>query len=94
MGYWAAYDAAVAGEKKDEGDFPFMASPPHVRHCIGLIRLALMCQPDLTLEVKDETRGGVTGFGVEHQCIRWESLLTWVGEWENYGRRPIEARDA
>ena len=91
MGYWAAFDAALAGEKKDERDFPFMASPPHVRHCIDLIRQALMCQPDLTLEVKDEAKGGVTGFGVEHLCIRWDSLVTWVGEWENYGHRLSES---
>ncbi|PYI33851.1 hypothetical protein BP00DRAFT_444230 [Aspergillus indologenus CBS 114.80] len=90
QGYWALYDLAARGQNltSDEG-LPHMASPHHVRHCIELLRLALMCQPDLTIELKNETLGGVTGFGTEHQCKRWEDLTGWVTRWESYGLAPI-----
>ncbi|KAI1092133.1 S-adenosyl-L-methionine-dependent methyltransferase [Rostrohypoxylon terebratum] len=35
----------------------------HIRHCIDLLRQSLMCNADLTIELKDEELGGVTGFG-------------------------------
>jgi hypothetical protein len=57
---------------------------PHIRHCIDLLRQSLMCRPDLTIEVKDEELGGVTGFGTEHQCRDWQQLLLWTEAWENY----------
>lgn len=62
-----------------------MSAPHHIRHCIELLRLALMCQPDLTVELKNETLGGVTGFGTEHECKSWDDLTQWVGKWESYG---------
>ena len=62
-----------------------MISPPHVRHCIDLLRHALMCQPDLTLEVRDDEKGGVTGFGTEHQCKDWGELVRWTSAWETFG---------
>ena len=61
-----------------------MISSSHVRHCVDLLRHALMCQPDLTIEEKDEEKGGVTGFGVEHQCADWEQLVHWTSKWESY----------
>lgn len=64
-------------------DLAFMLSPPHVRHCIDLIRNALFCRPDTTIELKDEKLGGVTGFGTEHMCVDWENLVDWVSVWEN-----------
>ena len=42
-----------------------------------------MCKPDLTVEVKNEELGGVTGFGTEHECIDWTQLLSWMSQWEN-----------
>lgn len=81
---------AVAGEKLDpddphgNGNLPMMASPPHIRHCIDLLRHALMCQPDLTVEVKDDTAGGVHGFGETHQCVNWAHLKDWTTRWENW----------
>ena len=65
-------------QRKVEEEYQFMTSPSHVRHCIDLVRNSLMCLPDLTIEVKDEARGGVTGLGLEHECIDW------VGHWETY----------
>ena len=43
-----------------------------------------MCRPDLTIEIKNEELGGVTGFGTEHQCKRWDQLTDWLSKWENY----------
>jgi hypothetical protein len=84
----------VAGDKIIEDDVPFMSSPAHMRHCIDLIRQALMCQPDLAVEVKDEAKGGITGFGIEHQCVRWESVVGWVEEWEAYGQNALAVSGA
>lgn len=64
---------------------PFEISPPHMRHCIDLLRQSLMCSPDLTVEVKNETLGGVTGFGTVHQCRDWAQLMTWMENWEDVG---------
>ncbi len=71
-----------------------MASPPHIRHCIDLIRQSLMCQPDTTIELKDEEVGGVTGFGTEHQCKDWEQLIQWTKKWQTYDpdERPTEEK--
>ena len=51
-----------------------------MRHCIDLLRQALMCHGDTTLEVVDEEINGVHGFRVEHQCIDWEQLKLWTSE--------------
>ena len=61
-----------------------MASLPHIRHCIDLLRQSLMCQPDLTVEIKNIELGGVTGFDTEHQCKNWTQLLSWISKWEDY----------
>ena len=60
---------------------PQMAHPRHFGHCIDLIRQALMCQPDLTVEVKNETIRGVKGFGTAHQCKNWEELMNFTKTW-------------
>lgn len=49
-----------------------------------------MCQPDLTVEIKDEELGGVTGFGTEHVCVDWRQLVDWTSEWEAYGQHDRE----
>jgi hypothetical protein len=54
----------------------------HIRHCIDLLRQSLMCNADLTVELKDEQLGGVTGFGTVHQCVDWPKLLEWMPSWE------------
>ena len=63
---------------------PMEASPAHIRHCIDLLRQALMCQPDTTVELKNEELGGVTGFGTEHRCKDWTQLMQWTSMWEDY----------
>ena len=73
-----------------EEDLPMMSSPPHVRHCIDLIRNSLICQPDTTVEIKDKEIGGVTGFGTEHQCRDWDQLVSWTTEWQTYQQDPRE----
>ena len=70
-----------------------MYSAAHVRHCIDLIRHSLMCQPDLTVEVKDPEVGGVTGFGTEHQCRDWEELMRWTREWQSWKQDPRPDED-
>ncbi|RAK78073.1 uncharacterized protein BO72DRAFT_507936, partial [Aspergillus fijiensis CBS 313.89] len=89
QGYWGLYDMAVSrGQNNltsDDDDLPHMLSPHHIRHCLELLRLALMCQPDLTVELKNETLGGVTGYGTEHQCKSWEDLSHWMAQWESFG---------
>lgn len=88
QGYWEVYAAAVEGRKVKEEDFPFMSSPPHIRHCIDLLRQSLMCQPDTTVEVKDKEIGGVTGFGTEHKCRNWIELIVWTTKWQAYKQDP------
>lgn len=64
---------------------PFEISPVHMAHCIDLLRQTLMCKPDLTVEIKNETLQGVTGFGTVHQCRNWDELMHWMAEWEDIG---------
>lgn len=82
--YWAMYSAAISDEKLNITEIPHMQSPPHVRHCVDLLRQALMCRPDLTIEEKDDDLGGVTGFGTVHSCYDWDRLVGWVKEWQNW----------
>ena len=88
QGYWAVYNAAIEGKMIAEEDFPFMSSPAHIRHCIDLLRLSLMCRPDTTVEVKNKELGGVTGFGTEHRCRDWSQLMEWTSKWEAYMPDP------
>ncbi|KAM0802769.1 hypothetical protein BDR22DRAFT_93856 [Usnea florida] len=90
--YWTLYDGRVAAHDGapavvfDPDSLPFHSTPPHVGHCVDLIRNALVCRPDTTLEFKDKELGGVTGFGTEHVCVDWNQLVEWVSQWENYGK--------
>lgn len=104
-GYWALYGAATGTEQNhnvspdrlnavplDPNALPMMASPPHIRHCIDLLRQTLMCQPDVTIEVKDESLGGVQGFGAAHQCQDWKSLVAWTHEWESWDQQQTDGK--
>jgi hypothetical protein len=86
QGYWALYSAMNDQIVLDDDQMPKMSSPEHFRHCTELIRQVLMCQPDLTLELKNKAVGGVAGFGTEHVCKDWEELIDFVEEWEDQGR--------
>lgn len=83
-GYWSLYQAMHNETAIDDDSMPMMGSPPHLRHCVDLIRQALICQLDLTREVKDEEAGGVHGFGIQHVCKNWQGLMSWVEQWEEY----------
>jgi hypothetical protein len=79
-----------------DDDMPKMSSPRHIRHCIELLRQVLMCQPDLTLEVKNLSVGGVAGFGTEHQCRDWNQLMSFTksgrhGVWMKF-LKPAKVR--
>lgn len=61
----------------------------HIRHCIDLLRQSLMCNADLTVELKDAQLGGVTGFGTQHRCTDWQGLLNWIQPWEGKDAPPL-----
>lgn len=52
-----------------------------------------MCQPDTTIEVKDDELGGVTGFGTMHQCRSWDQLMDWVSKWQWYDYVPHPGKE-
>jgi hypothetical protein len=70
----------------NESELPMMISPPHIRHCLDLLRQSLMCYPDTTVEQKDEEAGGVHGFGVMHRCKKWDELLRWTADAQKSAR--------
>ena len=90
-GYFLARDAAATGQGLDDETELSMSSPLHIRHCIDLLRQSIMCQADTTVEIVDETAGGVTGFGTQHQCKNWDELIGWLGRWQAWGR--VETHD-
>ena len=98
--YWVLYDNTVAardgapGSIFDPDSLPFYSTPPHIGHCIELIRNTLTCRPDTTLELKDLQAGGVTGFDAEHLCVDWDQLVEWVSQWETYGQNNVDSRSA
>lgn len=59
-----------------------MLRPPHIRHCIDLLRQSIMCQPDLTVEKVDPTISASKGFGVTHVCKDYSQLLSFMTQWE------------
>lgn len=38
----------------------------------------LMCNADVTIERNVVELGGIRGFGVPHQCKRWEDIIQWT----------------
>ncbi|KAI1172933.1 hypothetical protein F4777DRAFT_484898 [Nemania sp. FL0916] len=71
------------------GRAPQAHSLGHIRHCIDLLRQSLMCNADLTVELKNEELGGVTGFGTVHRCVNWPALLEWIRPYEETDSPPI-----
>ena len=66
----------------------------HIRHCFDLLRQSLMCNADLTVELKDEELGGVTGFGTVHRCVDWQGLLEWIEPYEDTDAPPAPSDEA
>lgn len=54
----------------------------HLLHCFDYLRQGIMCAGDMTLEWPKEQKVGdgskVDGWGVEHQCKSWVSILLGV----------------
>ncbi|PVH96853.1 hypothetical protein DM02DRAFT_658853 [Periconia macrospinosa] len=50
----------------------------HMQHCFDYIRQALICAADQTLEERDNSVGGVKGWGTTHQCRNFEALKEWT----------------
>lgn len=57
-----------------------MVEEVHIRHCVELLRVSLMCVADRTIEKKNEM-GGVTGFGTEHKCADYDGLVRTIEKW-------------
>ncbi|KAI0410469.1 hypothetical protein F5X98DRAFT_99127 [Xylaria grammica] len=83
QGHWMLYDFALGDSKVNESTIPMMLAPPHIRHCIDLLWQSLMCNPDLTIEVKDEALGGLSGFVEQYSCIEWNELKSWTETFES-----------
>ncbi|MCJ1330446.1 hypothetical protein MMC10_007130 [Thelotrema lepadinum] len=90
--YWMFYHGLSAAHEgrmadvPDPEDLPFHQTSAHIGHCVDLLRNGLTCRPDTTLELKDVEVGGVTGFGTEHLCVNWKTVVEFAAEWENYNK--------
>ena len=76
------------GRIVSDDDMPMMSSPPHIRHCIDLLRQSLVCRPDTTAEPKDDEIEGVKGIGTEHLCKDWDILMDFTVKREEYSMTP------
>lgn len=56
----------------------------HVDHCIETVRLALMCNADVSpLPIRDDPQGFLgakADFSTVHKCRNWDSLVEWISE--------------
>lgn len=54
----------------------------HTRHCFNLMRQAVLCASDTTLDPLDTVDGGqlvgADGVGVVHECRDWEKVYEFV----------------
>lgn len=54
----------------------------HAEHCFSYIRQAISCAGDTTLEGPDlfpePGESPLRGWGVQHQCSKWDHLLHWM----------------
>lgn len=89
-GYHLNREAALAGQKLLDEKTPWDLKVHHMRHCIDLIRQALMCNADTTYEIVDEKVNGVHGFRVEHQCKNWKQLVDWTNIQQKRGAKGIQ----
>ncbi|KAI1502981.1 hypothetical protein F5X99DRAFT_139391 [Biscogniauxia marginata] len=80
-GYYAAIEIGSTRPDEDSGSSIQRQDgipSPHMQHCFDFIRQSLMCAADPTLEKRNETIGGVTGWGSTHQCRDFEALKEWT----------------
>lgn len=63
-------------------------SSRHVRHCFNLLRQAVLCASDTTLDPLDHADDGkltgADGLGTTHVCRDWTKVYDFV--WENQNR--------
>jgi hypothetical protein len=68
------------------GSFAEYTIGGHFEHCVEIVRQALMCYADPTLEPMLEEDGSVsdagiaTGWGAKHQCRNYEKIVDWIDE--------------
>lgn len=78
-----SFDALHRGEKLDGPDVPEVLRVPysHQMHCIEAIRQALMCNPDLQLEVYwDGKNKGPFWGGQKHMCRDQKMVHEYIKE--------------
>ncbi|KAI0866594.1 hypothetical protein F4860DRAFT_457869 [Xylaria cubensis] len=74
------YFAAISNAKSDLEAGSLTTPSPHMKHCFDYLRQALMCAADPTLEIRNESVHGVTGWGTSHQCRDFKALKRWTEE--------------
>lgn len=56
----------------------------HAEHCFDYIRQGIQCSGDIALEGPDLVRvpleSPLRGWGVEHQCRKWDATVEWMKE--------------
>ncbi|KAI1426465.1 hypothetical protein F5Y12DRAFT_742309 [Xylaria sp. FL1777] len=75
-GYYAAVE--LVNQKSDLKAITPVNPAAHMQHCFDYLRQALMCAADPTLEIRNESISGVTGWGSTHQCRNFEALKQWT----------------
>lgn len=77
--YSAALELGRNNTPNANGKEPHMdVALPHTEHCFDYIRQSLMCAADSALEKRNDTIGGVTGWGTSHQCRDFSALQEWA----------------
>ncbi|KAL8920390.1 MAG: hypothetical protein Q9208_006271 [Pyrenodesmia sp. 3 TL-2023] len=81
--YWELISAATARDHdRTYAIAHAQQGSPHTAHCFDYLRQALMCFGDMTLEgarvEEDGSREHVDGWGMEHQCRSWDSVIDWT----------------
>ncbi|KAF2176822.1 hypothetical protein K469DRAFT_605627, partial [Zopfia rhizophila CBS 207.26] len=83
--YWILHDAIVQGQNISLNGLADWYTPWHTRHCIDFLRQMLMCSADVTIERNDPKIGGIRGFGIAHQCKKWEDVVGWTMDRQKAG---------
>ncbi|KAF2150666.1 hypothetical protein K461DRAFT_280670, partial [Myriangium duriaei CBS 260.36] len=89
---YTAMDVAKEGLQSEAAQRFINQPDEHVFHCFDYIRQALMCNADMTVEwpraEDDGSRFAVDGWGIDHQCKDWDSIMKWMED--NRFKQPWE----
>ncbi|KJZ73894.1 hypothetical protein HIM_06787 [Hirsutella minnesotensis 3608] len=85
-GYFAALankDPKRADETAASEDMRKPERVKHMGHCFDMLRQAIMCAGDMTLEPAQRSPSGevlpsVDGWGVVHECRSWDEAVAWT----------------